>query len=166
VVYCEGGRLPEEKHCSESVDPALEGRVRMNIYWPRYAAQYNDEAHLKKTMVRSKDYKYIHCALGESEFYDLKKDPFEKNNVIHQQEYQMDILNFKEKMLNWYQSTCDVVPYDEDERFSKKMIWEKVKMLCPKGYEDDVKAKIEGGMGLFPVRYYCQDLQKRTEGKF
>lgn len=159
-VYCEGGRLPEEKHCSESVDPSQEGLIRNNTYWPRYAAQFDDAAHAKGTMIRTKEYKYVHRAFGKCELYDLRKDPHECINRIDDPEYRLVLLELKEKMLNWYQNTCDVVPFEADDRFSETMIWEKVKMLCPEGYEEVVKDKIRGGMGLFAAQYYCRDLQK------
>lgn len=162
-VCSEGGRRPEEKHCSEGVDPALEGRIRSNLYWPRYAAQWDDEAHSKGTMIRDHQYKYIHRSHASCEFYDLGKDPKEKINEINNPAYAEHISHMKLLLLEWYQSTCDIVPYQIDDRFSKKMIWEKVKNLCPKGYESDVKEKINHGMGLFPAQYYCHDLAKKCE---
>ena len=162
MVFCEGGRLPSEKHCSEAVDPALTGRIRSNVYWPRYAAQFDDESHAKGTMVRTKDFKYIHRTNAPCELYDLQKDPGERVNVCDDPAYGKIILDLRERMLNWYQETCDTVPFQADARFSKQMVWEKVKMLCPAGYEEDVKQKIENGMGLFPAQYYCRDLQKKA----
>ncbi len=164
-VFCEGGRLAEEKHCSEGCDPAAGGRFRYNIYWPRYAAQWDDEAHAKGTMVRTKDYKYVYRADAACEFYDLKEDPGERENRIEWPQYAAIILEMKEKILSWYQRTCDVVPFQPDERFSKKMIWEKVKRLCPPGYEKLVKEKIENGMGLFLVQQFCRELWNKTEEK-
>lgn len=165
AVFSEGGRLPAEKHCSEAVDPSLEGRIRSNLYWPRYAAQFDDEAHAKGTMIRTADYKYVYRNHGASELYDLRKDPEERKNVISDPVYREVLLVLRERMLSWYQETCDIVPFETDERFSKEMIWEKVKLLCPEGYEDEVKEKIQEGMGLFVAQYYCQDLQKNCSGK-
>lgn len=73
------------------------------------------------------------------------------------------ILTLRERMLSWYQRTCDIVPFETDARFSEKMIWKKVKLMCPKGHEAEVKDKIRGGMWLFAAQYYCQDLQKNAE---
>ena len=157
-VFSEGGRRPEEKHCSEGVDPAKEGFVKRIIYWPRYAAQWDDEAHAKGTMIRDKHYKLVYRIHASSEFYDLEKDPNETTNEIANPAYQDIISQMKLQILDWYQDTCDVVPYKTDDRFSHKMIWEKVKMLCPEGYEKDVKMKIEQGMGLFQVQDYCKKI--------
>lgn len=160
-VFCEGGRLAEEKHCSEAVDPDKQGRERNMVYWPRYAAQWDDEAHAKGTMVRTREWKYVYRVFGRCELYDLKQDPGEKKNRIGDPACAAVTADLSARLLAWYQTTCDVVPFEKDERFSKKMIWEKVKNLCPEGCEKDVREKIEGGMGLFPAQYYCKELAKK-----
>ena len=162
-VCCEGGRRAEEIQCREGVDPALEGKKRNIIYWPRYAAQWNDEAHAKGTMIRSSRYKYVYRGNGASEFYDLEKDARETVNQAENPEYEGIIGIMSLELLSWYQNTCDIVPHTIDERFSPQMIWEKVKHLCPDGCEKDVRAKIEAGMGLFPAQSYCSQLQKQQE---
>ena len=43
-------------------------------------------------------------------------DPGEINNVIDDPQYASELKNLKEKMLSWYQETCDVVPLKGDER--------------------------------------------------
>ncbi len=109
-------------------------------------------------MIRDKHYKLVYRIHASSEFYDLEKDPDETTNEIANPAYQDVISQMKLQILDWYQDTCDVVPYKTDDRFSHKMIWEKVKMLCPEGYEKDVKMKIEQGMGLFQVQDYCKKI--------
>ena len=161
-VFCEGGRLPEETHCSESVDPEVRNGFRFSAMWPRYAAQFDNTAHAKGTMLRTKDWKYIYRAHGDCELYDLKNDPREKINLVGDKNYTDLVIQLKLSMLEWLQDTADIVPYEKDERFSKKMIWEKVKLQCPKEHEAEVKKKIEEGMGLFQAKYYCRDLR---EGK-
>lgn len=163
-VFCEGGRLAEEAHCSESVDPSVRDGFRFSVMWPRYAAQYDGKAHAKGSMIRTSDWKYIYRAHGDCELYDMKRDPHERKNLAEDQSYAHICLELREKLLAWYQDTADVVPFERDERFSKKMVWEKVKLICPAGYEEDVKAKIDGGMGLFPVQFYCRDLRKKADG--
>mgnify|MGYP002608799074 CR=1 FL=1 len=160
AVFCEGGRLAEERHCSEAVDPCAVGGFRRNIYWPRYAAQWDDEAHAKGVMIRTQDYKYVYRAGARCEFYDLREDPKEQQNRVDWPEYAPLIVQMKERILAWYQNTCDIVPFQTNERFSRRMIWERVKLLCPQGYEDEVKEKIAQGMGLFQAQYYCRDLAK------
>ena len=124
----------------------------------------NNPVHAKGTMIRSTKYKYIYRANGASEFYDLQSDPQETTNVIMKQEYQEQAAVMKEEVLQWYQNTCDTVPYHRDWRFSKQMIWEKVKEYCPKGHEEEVKQRIEHGNGtFFEILLYCQNLAGKQE---
>lgn len=55
----------------------------------------------------------------EDEFYDLKKDPCELHNEIHNPQYVNEICDLKERLLNHYMDTADVVPFEKDARFSK-----------------------------------------------
>jgi arylsulfatase A-like enzyme len=163
-AFSEGGRMPQEGHCAEAVDPSLDNGFRNNPYWPRYAAQYDDAAHAKGTMIRDHNYKLVYRANGASEFYDLQNDPQETVNQIHAQKYQEQIHTMKEEILQWYQNTCDTVPYHRDWRFSKQMIWEKVKAYCPAGNEEEVKERIDHGNGtFFEILLYCQNLAKKQE---
>ena len=157
-VCSEGGRLGKEKHCAEGCDPEEASWRRNVVYWPRYAAQWDDEAHAKGTMIRTDRYKYIHRSGARDEFYDLVSDPGERRNLIDDEEYKDVILSLKLKLLDWYQDTADVVPYKIDSRFSPRMVWEKVKLLCPEGHEEEVKEKIRGGMVLFQALEYCKRL--------
>ena len=54
------------------------------------------------------------------EFYDLQEDPGEINNLISNSKYQNEIDSLRDKLLNWYQETCDVVPFKTDERNFEK----------------------------------------------
>ena len=66
----------------------------------------------------------------------------------------------KARILQWYQDTCDVVPFERDERFSQKMIWEKVKNLIPEGMEEAIRARIKSGEGLFQIQEACRQATK------
>ena len=46
----------------------------------------------------------------------LKKDPGEIINLIDDLSYKLQIDKLKNKMLSWYQETCDIVPLKGDER--------------------------------------------------
>lgn len=161
AVFCEGGRNRNESHCSESVDPEIKNGFRFSVMWPRYAAQYDDEAHAKGTMVRTRQWKYIYRSEGSSELYNMEQDAEELHNLIKDDQYRMVETEMKGLLLNWYQQTADYVPYQRDFRFSSNMIWEKVKKLCPEGYEEQVKAKIDETMNLFLVKDYCKKLVSR-----
>ena len=54
--------------------------------------------------------------MKKDELYNLIEDPGEINNVIDDPQYASELKNLKEKMLSWYQETCDVVPLKGDER--------------------------------------------------
>ena len=116
IVYSEGGRTMTELHCSEAdISPDLNKKV---FLYPRLVLQRkNDGIHTKATMCRSKNFKYVKRLEEKDEFYDLKKDPNELNNVIDEPQYQDKIMKFRMKMLEFYQETSDVVPHEHDKRF-------------------------------------------------
>lgn len=59
-------------------------------------------------MIRTKEYKYIHrYVYGPNEFYDLKTDPNEDNNLIDHPEYQDIIGEMKRKMDTWFNKYVD-----------------------------------------------------------
>lgn len=159
-VFCEGGRLDSELHCSESVDPEVENGFCFTTMWPRYAAQFDGEAHAKGVMIRTEAWKYIYRAHGQSELYHLTEDPYELRNVVELPENESVITDLRWRILEWYQDTCDVVPFDKDLRFNQQIIWEKVKSMCPAGCEEQVKEKINSTMNLFVVKEYCAKLAK------
>lgn len=119
-VFAEGGRNPEElHHCSEAGGGEPDRRDR---FWPRKTAQRDNVAHTKATMIRDKQYKYVLRKEEQDEFYDLAKDPFELNNVINDPQYSQEINRMKLAMLDWYQGTCDVVPWKIDVGMSRNVV--------------------------------------------
>ena len=149
-VFCEGGRLPHEFQCDEYHSSAgPDGNVPAgSMYWPRQMAQTDDRAHAKGTMIRTAEEKYIHRSNGEHEFYDLKKDRLEENNVYGQAEYMDRVLALRLNMLDWYQATCDIVPRRYDRRLSAEAMWNRVKKSCRPEWEDDIRGLIREGAGL------------------
>ena len=71
-------------------------------------------------MCRNQRYKFIKRAYEMDEFYDLQEDPGEINNLISNSKYQNEIDSLRDKLLNWYQETCDVVPFKTDKRNFEK----------------------------------------------
>lgn len=115
IAFCEGGRLMEEQHTRESESKI--NTVPSGLYWPRLCLQIGEGVHHgKAAMFRSKDYKYVRRLYEMDEFYDLKKDPDETQNRIHDPEYQEILAQFKEKALNFYMKTGDVVKLKPDLR--------------------------------------------------
>lgn len=161
AVFCEGGRLASEAHCSESADPAVENEFKFSTMWPRYAAQFDDTAHAKGTMIRTDRWKYIYRAQGDCELYDLSADPEERHSCADDPVLASVIQELQLQILAWYQSTCDTVPFDRDERFNAQIIWEKVKMLCPEGREEEVRKKIAQTHNLFLIQDFCRKLSSK-----
>jgi arylsulfatase A-like enzyme len=116
AVFCEGGRLKGERQAVE-----LESRSQHSpegLYWPRVELQSHDEPpyHSKATMCRTRDYKYVRRLYEQDELYDLRMDPRELHNVVDDPTYAGVLATLKDRMLTWYVSTCDVVPFDTDQR--------------------------------------------------
>lgn len=115
AVFCEGGRLigevqAMEKDSSSFYDPS-------GLYWPRVQLQGSEAGeHSKATMCRTRDYKYVRRLYESDELYDLRADPGELINLIDDPAYAGILADLRERMLTWYQSTCDVVPYQTDVR--------------------------------------------------
>ncbi|MHB9025368.1 MAG: sulfatase-like hydrolase/transferase [Armatimonadota bacterium] len=116
AVFCEGGRLLTERHCSElASDPTVSPE---RLYYCRLKLQTGDgPEHTKAAMCRTKEYKYVRRFDELDELYDLRADPGETHNIIDDPDYAGILLQLKERLLTWYQGTCDVVPFDEDRRW-------------------------------------------------
>ena len=159
-VHCEGGRLPEEKHCDEYHSFGPDGPDPHFVYWPKMKAQLDDEAHAKGMMIRSDEYKYIERISGENEFYCLKDDPQERHNRIADPECQDVISRMRIELLHWLMETSDTVPYTYDARFTEEMVWRKVCRLCPPGKEEETRRKIREGVNMFTLIAELREAQQ------
>lgn len=162
-AFCEGGRMPEETHCDEYHLGNGNLTPPSSVYYPRQMAQLDSEAHIKGTMIRSRQYKLISRQNGEDEFYDLTEDPGERENRIRQDRYSTVIAKMERELLRWYQGTCDIVPMDFDRRFNAEMLWVTVKNRVPRGKEQLVREKIHSGAPLLVVLSYCAQLANEQE---
>jgi arylsulfatase A-like enzyme len=117
AAFCEGGRLEGERQAMElqSGDPE---NLEACAYWPRISLQRTDEKmyHGKAAMCRTREFKYVRRHYEQDELYDLRTDPGETNNVVDEPEYAEVVRTLRERMLQWYMGTCDVVPVEEDRR--------------------------------------------------
>lgn len=114
AVFCEGGRLQHESHAMESAARQHEGA----LYWPRTQLQRSaGTEHTKATMCRTHNYKYVRRFYEEDELYDLSTDPQELHNRIDDPELTTIKHEMMERMLTFYQETCDVVSHEYDSRF-------------------------------------------------
>lgn len=119
AVFCEGGRRLGEPQAMELESVNRHGDREMNPYWPRIGLQIADHEqpyHTKATMCRTERYKYIHRLYETDEFYDLQADPQERCNRIHDPALAEEIARHRQRMVDWYQETCDVVPRQTDKR--------------------------------------------------
>ena len=113
--FCEGGRRFGEEQAKEKESPAYNNPSV--LYWPRAEMQRSESgSHSKATMCRTRDYKYVRRLYETDELYDLRKDPGEVNNVIDEPSYAEALADLRDRLLTWYQTTCDVVPYKTDVR--------------------------------------------------
>ena len=115
AVFCEGGRRFGEEQAMEKGSPS--SHDPSGLYWPRVQLQSSEDgAHSKATMCRTRDYKYVRRLYEMDELYDLRRDPGELQNRIDDPTYAEILADLRERMLTWYQTTCDVVPYQTDVR--------------------------------------------------
>lgn len=112
--FCEGGRLNGEAHCAEYDEKSFS---KDDLYAPRQRLQaLEDGTHGKAVMIRNEKYKYIHRLYEEDEFYAIEDG--ESINQFRNPDFQEQIQEMKNQLLEWYMETCDVVPLKRDERFT------------------------------------------------
>ena len=115
AVFCEGGRLIGEEQAMEKDSPS--SYDPSGLYWPRVQLQgREDGSHSKATMCRTHDFKYVRRLYETDELYDLRADPGELHNLVDAADYAGILAELRERMLTWYQTTCDVVPFKTDVR--------------------------------------------------
>ena len=149
-VTCEGGRLPEERHCDEFHD-SPGGAPESFVYWPKTKAQSDNEAHAKAFMLRGERYKYISRISGEDELYDLENDPQEKRNLIDEPSLVPVVTEMQRKMLRWLQETSDIVPFEHDLRFTREMMLFKARKIVPPERMDKLIEYLDAGMPFYPA---------------
>lgn len=124
AVFCEGGFRKGENHCKET--GGQEVPDPRGLYYPRQFLQASDEMYNgKAVMCRTKRYKYIRRLYETDELYDLEQDPKEQKNQIENPAYGEIAAEMRLRILDFYQDTCDVVPFEKDARmdgdFLKRM---------------------------------------------
>lgn len=67
-------------------------------------------------MCRTRDWKYVQRLYESDELYDLRADPGELVNRIADPACAGVLAGLKDRLLRWYQETCDVVPFETDQR--------------------------------------------------
>lgn len=120
AVFCEGGRRVGEPQAAEleSVQKRSDRPFECNPYWPRVSLQVmiDEPYHTKAAMCRTHDFKYVRRLYEKDELYNLRADPRETCNVVDDPAYAAPLAALRERLLTWYQETCDVVPRQTDPR--------------------------------------------------
>lgn len=114
AVFAEVGRRPEETQCLNSETSSL---PKEHPYWPQSSVSREDSSCCGyAAMCRTEKYKYIRRLYDTDEFYDLKKDPKETNNLKDDPEYKEEMRKLQYMLLDFYMRTSDVVPFEQDTR--------------------------------------------------
>lgn len=115
AVFCEGGRRHGETQCMEiPSNPELDP---VHLYWPRMVLQRREgPEHSKAVMVRTRTHKYVKRLYEGDELYDLRADPKELRNLIDDPQAAGVLAQMKERLLQFYLETGDVVPRQHDQR--------------------------------------------------
>jgi arylsulfatase A-like enzyme len=116
AVFSEGGRRPGEAQASDRKSQSA--NAREGLYFPRVEVQLREEPlyHTQATMCRTREWKYVRRQHEDDELYDMKNDPQETRNRIHESAYASILSDLRLKMLDWYQTTADTLPQIEDDR--------------------------------------------------
>ena len=114
AAFCEGGYNRNEP---QDFEPLQDFSTPDNIYYPKVKLQ-NDhpETITRSTMVRTLEHKLIARPDGQSEFYDLRQDPKELNNLFGESSQASAQAAMELRMLDWYIRTADVAPKKLDPR--------------------------------------------------
>ncbi len=117
AVFCEGGRLEGERQADEHESTSANDDG-LGLYTPRIRLQldHGHAFHSKAAMCRTRTHKYVRRLYERDELYDLERDPQEMNNCIDDPAYAGVRDALRNRMLEWYQSSCDVVPLQSDRR--------------------------------------------------
>jgi choline-sulfatase len=114
AAFAEGGYNVYEPQCFE---PLGDFKSPANIYYPKVKLQNeHPETITRTTMIRTLDYKLVARPDGQSELYDMKKDPRELHNVYGERAYAGPQEALQRRMLDWYIRTADVAPRKHDPR--------------------------------------------------
>jgi choline-sulfatase len=112
-VFSEGGYNASEAHAFEPLELFPESHV----YYPKILLENKrPELITRTTMIRTRSDKLVLRPGGESEQYDLRRDPRELHNVFHDRSYAGRREDLRAQMLEWYIRTSDAVPFRRDDR--------------------------------------------------
>lgn len=116
AVFAEGGRRHGERQCMELEYPPGHEDPH-DLYYPRLSLQVSEgPEHTRAFMCRTRDWKYVYRLYEDDELYDLRADPQERVNRIHDAACTQALTALRQRLLDWFAETADVVPLDPDVR--------------------------------------------------
>lgn len=114
AVFCEGGYNVYEP---QSFEPMSFIRSDHDIYAPKVKLQNeHPETVTRAAMIQTPRHKLVLRPDGQSEFYDMEKDPRELHNVYADRTYATAREDLQTRMLNWFIRTGDTAPKQHDAR--------------------------------------------------
>ena len=119
AVFAEGGYDAHEPQCFEGSDFEYDiaKNADMNVYYKKgLQQQERPESVCRAVMMRTTAHKLIVRPGGQSEFYELEKDPLELYNKYEDSSKKDVIGKMEKQLLDWYIHTSDTVPFVRQSR--------------------------------------------------
>lgn len=114
AAFSEGGYNIYEPQCFEPADLTPGA-----IYYPKEQLEVDHpETVSRAAMIKTTAHKLVLRPGGQSELYDVAKDPRELHNVYGDRSYASAQEDLLARLLHWYLLTSDVAPPDKDPRGS------------------------------------------------
>lgn len=119
--FTEGGYNTYEPQCFEAEPPEGE------LYYPRLNLHHAEPETVSRcAAIKTREYKFVSRPQGDSEFYLLKDDPLQKNNLHGDRSVRDAQQEAQQKLLDWYINTTGISPWGADSRdFPPYIQWPK-----------------------------------------
>ena len=117
AVFAEGGYDLHEPDCFEGKPSDGVAGNPEGVYSPKgLQQQERPESVCRAVMIRTMEHKLVWRTNGQSELYDLRKDPRELRNVFDREEYGDVQRRLERELISWQARTGDAVPHETDPR--------------------------------------------------
>lgn len=103
-------KFTQEVHGYNLLDLGLQRKVQLRESLFAETAGHGYVERINGRAVVKGPYKFVAFDGQLDELYDLEKDPYEMNNLIHKEHYQDILQEMKEELLKWQEKTND--PYE------------------------------------------------------
>jgi choline-sulfatase len=105
AAFSEGGY--DEPHAFEP----LSAFPKEHIYAPKIHLEAEQPGTIARTaVIRTRSFKLAYRPAGESELYDLSRDPLELNNRFEAPSYASQRQELMNQLLNWHVRTSGIIP--------------------------------------------------------